>query len=46
MARRESGRRRYPWAMKLRRRDLLAALILVLLLGSLVVALVYGAMPR
>jgi hypothetical protein len=33
-------------AMKLRRRDLVAALILVLLLASLVVALVYGAIPR
>jgi hypothetical protein len=32
--------------VKLRRRDLFGALILVLLLGSLVAALVFGAIPR
>jgi hypothetical protein len=32
--------------VKLRRRDLIGALILVVVLGSLVAALVFGAMPR
>jgi hypothetical protein len=32
--------------VKLRRRDVIGALILVLVLGSLVAALVFGAMPR
>ena len=38
--------RRYALGVKLRRRDVIAALILVLMLGSLVVALVFGAIPR